>query len=107
MQDSQFSFQFLEGLLASGLGSFVGTVVKIMRNPPESIVSAAMMAFTSIFIGTLVGGACYEYFNLGPWVTSSAAACGAYVSEEVIRAVEGHSKKLRDLELPKDKNDGA
>lgn len=105
MPNSFFSGEFLDALAASGIGSLIGTVFKIMRRPPPSLLHAVGGAFTAIFVGTLVGGICSEYFHLGPWVTSSAAAAAAYISDEILRGIEAHGKTLRQGKLPFIKKD--
>lgn len=95
MPNSPFTIEFLNALAASGAGSMIGTAFKLMRSPPPTLWQAVGGAFTSITVGTLVGGMCSEYFEFGPWVTSSAAAAAAYISDELLRTVEVHGKRLK------------
>jgi CDP-diglyceride synthetase len=100
MPNSPFTIEFLNALAASGVGSVIGMAFKMMRSPPPTLWQAVGGAFTAITVGTLVGGMCSEYFQLGPWITSSAAAAAAYISDELLRGIEVHGKRLRQGKLP-------
>lgn len=79
---------FLQILMVSGAGSVIGSVIRYIQKPQQLWRRAFLEAVVALFVGTLAGGVSHEYFSFGPWVTSSAAAVGAYLSDAILRSIE-------------------
>jgi hypothetical protein len=108
----QFS-DVVQAAISSGLGSLIGTAVKMVRHPPTRWGAWFIQAFTSISVGAFSGGVAYNYFHFDAWTTSSIAAAAAYISEEILRGLENYGRrKIRTSEVfntpgPNDQGDGA
>lgn len=99
---------FYHAAVSSGVGAALGTVVKLFRQPPTSVWRWVGQSFTAIFVGTMAGGVASTYFEWSIWAVSSTAACGAYISDEILRMIEINGRRLRDVKppIPFDKDQG-
>ena len=90
---------FLSAGVSSMVGSVLGTIVKSIRKPPPNLIRLVLTSFVSISVGTMVGGVGHEYFGFGVWVTSSIAACSAYLSDEIVKAIEANGQRVKGIKL--------
>lgn len=101
---------FATAAASSSVGAVIGTVIKLVKQPPRTFGHWFGEGFIRISVGTLAGGICSEWLHLGPWVASSAAAAAAYIADEILRAVDTNAVRLKNVEPPlpfeKDPPDG-
>lgn len=91
---------FMTSALTSSVGAVVGTCIKLVQSPPDNFGRWFAEAFMRIAVGTFAGGVSSEWFQFGPWVSSSVAAAGAYIADEILRAMNRNASRLKHVEPP-------
>lgn len=91
---------FMTAALTSSVGAVIGTFIKLVKKPPQSFGHWFGEAFMRISVGTFAGGVCGEWLHLGPWVAASAAAAGAYIADEILKAMDHNADRLKNIEPP-------
>lgn len=95
---------FLKVLIFSSGGSALGTLIKSLTQPEHHFRRWLVQSFVSLVVGTFAGGMAWEWFHFGVWGASACAASGAYLSEQIVRALQAYGRSLEhDPRLPFDR----
>jgi uncharacterized membrane protein len=98
--------EYIHILITASVGSVLGTLLKSVTRPEPHFGSWLLQSFVALSVGILIGGAIAQYFHLEGFMSVTAGAVSAYLSEEAIKFLQARGRRLAHGELPLSNREG-